>query len=295
MDRSAARVIHELPYERSTLHGHFSRDLPTVLTVDPGDSVAFSCPNAGWRVAPDETFEPRDEELDAGHALVGPIEVRGARAGQTLVVHIDEVRPGTFGETFGPDVRVEWVLDPDAATGTDDRGATVRLAPFLGVIGMPPDEEGLHSTGPPRRWGGNIDCKELVAGTSLYLPISVGGAHVSAGDGHGAQGDGELSGTAIECFVERAQLTFDLSELELRSPIARIPGAWLAFGFDEDLDVAALDAIETMLDVMESELGIDRSYAVALGSVAVDLRVTQVVNGVRGVHAVLTDDAIRIR
>jgi acetamidase/formamidase len=288
-------VIHELPYERSTLHGHFSRDLPTVLTVDPGDSVAFSCPNAGWRVAPDETFEPRDEELDAGHALVGPIEVRGARAGQTLVVHIDEVRPGTFGETFGPDVRVEWVLDPDAATGTDDRGATVRLAPFLGVIGMPPDEEGLHSTGPPRRWGGNIDCKELVAGTTLYLPISVGGAHVSAGDGHGAQGDGELSGTAIECFVERAQLTFDLSELELRSPIARIPGAWLAFGFDEDLDVAALDAIETMLDVMESELGIDRSYAVALGSVAVDLRVTQVVNGVRGVHAVLTDDAIRIR
>jgi acetamidase/formamidase len=288
-------VIHELPYERSTLHGHFSRDLPTVLTVDPGDSVAFSCPNAGWRVAPDETFEPRDEELDAGHALVGPIEVRGARAGQTLVVHIDEVRPGTFGETFGPDVRVEWVLDPDAATGTDDRGATVRLAPFFGVIGMPPDEEGLHSTGPPRRWGGNIDCKELVAGTTLYLPISVGGAHVSAGDGHGAQGDGELSGTAIECFVERAQLTFDLSELELRSPIARIPGAWLAFGFDEDLDVAALDAIETMLDVMESELGIDRSYAVALGSVAVDLRVTQVVNGVRGVHAVLTDDAIRIR
>src|SRR5262249_26269046 len=126
LDRGAARVIHELPYERSTLHGHFSRDLPTVLTVDPRDSVPFSCPNAGGRVGPDETFEPRDEELDAGHALVGPIEVRGARAGQTLVVHIDEVRPGTFGETFGPDVRVEWVLDPDAATGTDDRGATVR-------------------------------------------------------------------------------------------------------------------------------------------------------------------------
>src|SRR5262249_56921546 len=165
-DRGTAGVIHDLPYGRRTLPGHFSPRLQPVVTIDPADSVAFSCPNAGWRVAPDETFEPRDEELDAGHALVGPIEVRGARAGQTLVVHIDEVRPGTFGETFGPDVRVEWVLDPDAATGTDDRRATVRLAPFLAVIGMPPDEEGLHSTGPPRRGGGNIHCHGLGAGTA---------------------------------------------------------------------------------------------------------------------------------
>lgn len=287
-------MIHELPYERRTLHGHFSRGLPPVVTVDPGDSVAFSCPNAGWRVAPDETFEPRDEELDAGHALVGPVEVRGARAGQTLVVHIDEVRPGTFGETFGPDTRVEWILDPDAGTGSDDRGANVRLAPFLGVIGMPPDEDGIHSTGPPRRCGGNIDCKELVAGTTLYLPISVDGACVSAGDGHAAQGDGELSGTAIECFVERAQLTLDLSELELRSPVARLPHAWAAFGFDEDLDIAAERAIGTMLDLMEREHRIERGYAIALASVAVDLRVTQIVNGVKGVHAVLRDDAIRM-
>ena len=287
-------MIHELPYERRTLHGHFSRELPPIVTVDAGDSIAFSCPNAGWRVAADETFEPRDEELDAGHALVGPVEVRGARAAQTLVVRIDEVRPGTFGETFGPDTRVEWALDAEAGTGSDDRGASVRLAPFLGVIGMPPDEDGIHSTGPPRRSGGNIDCKELVAGTTLYLPISVDGAHVSAGDGHAAQGDGELSGTAIECFVERAQLTFDLSELELRSPVARIPGAWIAFGFDEDLDLAAREAIETMLDLMERELGAERGYATALASVAVDLRVTQIVNGVRGVHAMLRDDAIRM-
>jgi acetamidase/formamidase len=287
-------VIHELPYERRTLHGHFSRDLAPVLTVDPGDSVAFSCPNAGWRVSNDETFEPRDERLDAGHALIGPIEVRGARAGSTLVVQIDEVRPGLFGETFARDTHVEWTLDADAGSAVDDRGTTVRLAPFLGVIGMPPDEDGIHSTGPPRRWGGNIDCKELVAGTTLYLPISVDGAHVSAGDGHAAQGDGELSGTAIECFVERAQLTFDLSDLELRSPIARTANAWLAFGFDEDLDLAAEQAIGTMLDLLEREHGIDRGYAIALGSVAVDLRVTQIVNGIKGVHAVFADDAIRM-
>jgi acetamidase/formamidase len=287
-------VIHELPHERRTLHGHFSRELPAVATVDPGDSIVFSCPNAGWRVSAGETFEPRDDELDAGHALIGPVDVRGARAGATLVVHVDEVRPGTFGETFAPDTRVEWTIDADAGTATDDRGAAVRLAPFLGVIGMPPDEQGIHSTGPPRGSGGNIDCKELGAGTTLYLPISVDGAHVSAGDGHAAQGDGELSGTAIECYVERARLTFDLSGLELRTPVARTHDAWLSFGFDEDLDLAAEQATATMLDLMERELGIGRGYAIALASVAVDLRVTQIVNGVKGVHAVLRDDAIRM-
>jgi acetamidase/formamidase len=291
MDRGAARVIHELPLERRTLHGHFSRDLPTILTIDPGDSIAFACPNADWRLARGERFEPRDEELDAGHALIGPIEVRGAVPGKTLVVHIDDVRPGDFGETWARGMRVEWTLAGDVATS--DRGESVTLAPFLGVLGMPPDEQGIHSTGPPRPCGGNIDCKELVAGTTLYLPVSVAGAHFSAGDGHGAQGDGELSGTAIECPIERAQLTLELSDLELRWPIARVPGASLAFGFDEDLDLAAEHAIGAMLDLMERELGLDRDYAIALGSVAVDLRVTQIVNGVKGVHAILRDDAIR--
>ena len=285
-------MIHELPLERRTLHGHFSRYLPAVLTIDPGDSIAFACPNAGWRLNAEETFEPRDEELDAGHALVGPVDVRGAKAGRTLVVHIDEVRPSSFGETWAPDTHVVWRIEN--GTAVDERGTRVSLAPFLGVIGMPPDATGIHSTGPPRRWGGNIDCKELVAGTTLYLPISVDGAHLSAGDGHAAQGDGELSGTAIECFVERAQLTVDLSDLELRSPVARTKDSWIAFGFDEDLDLAAEQAIGTMLDLMERDYGIDRNYAIALGSVAVDLRVTQIVNGVKGVHAVLRDDAIRM-
>ena len=283
-------MIHEIPLERATLHGHFSRELAPILTVDPRDSIAFSCPNAGWRVNSGEQFEPRDAELDAGHALVGPIEVRGAEPGSTLVVHIDDVRPGTFGETFGHDLRVVWELQGDSAR--DERGARVALEPFLGVIGMPPDEPGIWPTGPPRNCGGNIDCKELVAGATLYLPISVDGARLSAGDGHGAQGDGEVSGTAIECFVERAQLTLDLSDLELRSPIARTSDSWIAFGFDEDLDRAAEQAMATMLDLMEREHALERPYALALASVVVDLRVTQIVNGVKGVHAVLRDDAI---
>src|SRR2546421_8179618 len=127
---------------------------------------------------------------------------------------------------------------------------------------MPPRDPGVHSTVPPRRWGGNIDCRLLVAGTTLYLPIPVDGALLSAGDGHGAQGDGEVSGTAIECPLERAMLTIDVRDnLALRWPIARTADAWLAFGFDEDLDRAAEEATETMLDLMERELGVDRKHA----------------------------------
>jgi acetamidase/formamidase len=265
--------------------------LPPVLTVDPGDSVRFQSLNARWHWDRETDFVERDRELHAGHALSGPIEVRGARAGQTLVISIDEVTPRDWGVTFAHGKPFHWALDRDSAT--DEHGNTVALAPFLGVIGMPPADPGIHSTGPPRRSGGNIDCKLLVAGTTLYLPIAVDGALLSAGDGHAVQGDGEVSGTAIESPLERAQLTLELSELELRSPVARVPGAWAAFGFDEDLDLAAEHAMATMLDLMERERGLDRSHALALASVVVDLHVTQIVNGVKGVHAILRDDAIR--
>ena len=283
--------VHEIPLLDETLHGFFSTSLSPVLTIDPGDSVRFQALNAGWHWDFEGYFFARDEELHSGHALTGPIEVRGARAGQALVITIDEVTPREWGITFAHGTGLRWEIAGD--TATDERGKTVSLAPFLGVIGMPPAEPGIHPTSPPRNCGGNIDCKLLVAGSTLYLPISVDGALLSAGDGHAVQGDGEVSGTAIECPLERAQLTIDVIDRELRSPIARIPNAWVAFGFDEDLDLAAEHAMATMLDLMEQELDIDRDHALALASVAVDLHVTQIVNGVKGVHAVLADGAIR--
>jgi acetamidase/formamidase len=226
---------------------------------------------------------------------VGPIQVLGARAGGVLTVRVDELRPHDWGVTFGDGEMFTWSLDADAGIATGD-DVTVHLAPFLGVIGMPPPEEGIHSTGPPRRFGGNIDCKELVAGSTLYLPIPVDGALVSLGDGHGTQGDGEVSGTAIECPLQHVQVTIGLADdLKLEWPIARTAGAWVSFGFDEDLDVAVERAVETMLDVMERELGVTRPHALALASLVVDVRVTQVVNGVKGAHAVLRDDAVRFR
>lgn len=156
---------------------------------------------------------------------------------------------------------------------------------------MPPPEPGIHSTLPPRRFGGNIDCKELVAGATLFLPIPVAGALFSAGDGHAAQGDGEVSGSAVECPVE-AQLTLDVrDDLPLEWPIARTADAWLTFGFDERLEEAARIAVEGMLHLMAREHGLSRDDALALASVVVDLRVTQVANKTLGVHAMLRDRA----
>ena len=304
-------MTQESPLERRTLHGHFSRDLTPVLTIESGDTVAFSCLDSGWHLAPGKTFEPRDEKLDEGHALVGPIEVRGARAGQTLAVRIDEVRVGPFGATVaggwstplndrlgmsdGETLVLHWSLDAERGIGRDPHGREVELRPFPGVLGMPPPEPGVHATAPPRRWGGNIDCKELVAGTTLFLPIPVDGALFSAGDGHARQGDGEVSQTAIECPLDRLELTLSVEDRpDLNIPIAWTPDAWLTFGFDEDLDEAAAAATDVMLELMRRELDLERADALALASVVVDLRVTQLVNGVRGVHAVLRHDAIRI-
>jgi acetamidase/formamidase len=263
-----------------------------VLEIEPGDSVRISVPNAGWRLASGELFEPRDPRLDdGGHALAGPIRVRGAIEGQTLAVRIDEVVPGPWGVTFGgAGHMLRWEL-------ADGRGRTegfeVELRPFLGVLGMPRVGHGVHSTGPPRPQGGNIDCAELVAGTTLFLPIPVDGALFSAGDGHARQGDGEVSGTAIECPVD-ATLTISLAEdLVLDWPVALTADAWLTFGFDEDLDRAAEIAVEGMLELMRREHGLERRDALALASVVVDLRVTQFVNGLKGVHAVLRHDAVR--
>jgi acetamidase/formamidase len=285
-------VIHHLELGERTVHGYFSCELPPVLTVRPGDTVHFQALNSGWRWRPEAELFERNRQLHDGHALSGPIEVRGAQAGQTLAVRIDDVQPGEWGVTFGDGKVFGWSIRDGEAM--DETGARVSLAPFLGVIGMPPPEPGVHSTTPPRRFGGNIDCKQLVAWTTLYLPIPVDGALLSVGDGHAAQGHGEVSGTAIECPLEHAQITVDVrDDLDLRSPIARTDDAWIAFGFDKDLDLAAEQSMATMLDLMERELSLERDHALALASVVVDLHVTQIVNQVKGVHAVLRDGSIR--
>jgi len=306
---------HLLEPDDRTLHGYFSPEFPPVLTIDPGDTVTFRTLDCWWSAGPytgghfpDRPRVPQHKP-DFGHALVGPVAVRGARAGMTLSVRIDAVVPATWGTTVAGgrpsalnsryDIESagtvhSWQLDPVTMIGRNQLGHAVALRPFMGVLGMPPAEPGQHSTTPPRPHGGNLDCKELVAGTTLLLPIPVDGALFSVGDGHAAQGDGEVSGTAIECPMERVTLTFGVrDDFPISGPAARSADAWLTMGLGATLDDAAFAALESMFALLERLHGVGRTDAIALSSVAVDLRVTQIVNQVVGVHAVLPDSAIR--
>jgi len=300
---------HSLAATRASLHGHFSRDLAPALEINPGDTVRFECLDAAWSTEPPNgkdwdhaRFPDQDPVLDDGHALTGPVYVRGAEPGMALAVRVDALRVGDWGVTLAGGWSCEWNallgvteqgifhtwrFDEAREWATNSLGFRVRLRPFLGVMGMPLDLPGIQSTVPPRATGGNIDCKELVVGSTLYLPVAVPGGLFSTGDGHGAQGDGEVSVTAIEVPMT-ADLTFDLVEnMPISAPIANTPAGWVTMGFDEDLDKATVLALNSMLELMGRQFGVGRLDALALASVCVDMRITQMVNEVRGVHAVL--------
>jgi acetamidase/formamidase len=312
--------MHQLSATRATLHGHWSRELPPALAIDAGDTVRFSCLDAMWcdgrpdRPWPWRRFEPRNPDLDQGHALTGPVFVRGARPGMTLEIAIGEIVPDDWGWTWSwpqgeraaelglagaPHYMQVWDVDPARMLARDGEGRSFALRPFMGVMGVAPAEAGVHATTPPRVWGGNIDCKELVAGTTLYLPIGVEGALFSVGDGHGLQGDGEVCGTAIECPMTRVDLTFNVIDRPLKAPRTKTADAWITFGFDPDLNRASLMALNGMLDLIMEEFGdggrMDRSKALGLASLAADLRVTQIVNQSQGVHCFLPFDALATR
>jgi acetamidase/formamidase len=310
-------ATYTLESVRATLHGTYSRDYAPVLTVDSGDTVSYRLLDSGWNLEPWQEprpgtarkVEPREREKDWGHCLCGPIAIRGAKPKMTLAIRLDRIQIGSWGWSSGgggpwgantwagttepPEVNLRWDLDPENLIGRSHLGHTVRLRPFLGNVGMPPAEPGFHSTYPPRFCGGNIDCKELVAGSTLYLPIPVVGGLLSLGDGHGLQGDGEVSGPALECPMERVDATFTLhEEMRLSLPRANTPAGWIAFGFHEDLNEATKQALSGILDIMTELYGCARNEAVNLASLVVDLRITQLVNGVRGVHAVLPHGAV---
>lgn len=300
---------------REALHGYFSKDLQPVLTIDSGNTVEFRTLDAGWGLEPPppprRKFELEDKDRMKGHALCGPVYIKAAKPGMTLEVQINEVIPGEYGYTAAgrfphpinealglienaEELFMVWSLNRENMTARNQFGNEVDLRPFPGVLGMPPPEAGKHPTAPPRIWGGNLDCKELVAGTTLYLPVPVEGGLFSAGDGHGVQGDGEVCVTAIECPLERLSLTFHVREdMSLKTPRARVHGSWITFGLHEDLWQATIMALDAMVDFIASEYNMPRQHALGLASLVVDMRITQIANGTLGVHALLPDNAIR--
>jgi acetamidase/formamidase len=161
----------------------------------------------------------------------------------------------------------------------------------MGYVGTTPDEPGIISTFPPHPGGGNMDCKELIEGSRLYLPVALPGGLLWIGDGHAIQGDGEVAGPALACPMDPVEVEVNLHpELRLTMPRANTPAGWITFGFDSDLNEATAQATVEMLKLMGEVYGLRAEEALA--GLVVDLRVTQIVNGVRGVHAVLPPHAV---
>ncbi|WP_104117991.1 acetamidase/formamidase family protein [Arthrobacter sp. B1805] len=305
-------ATHHVPAAPGTATQVLSRDTPPVLRIEPGDRVVVESLDA-WghleRQGSPGAVTPYRFEHRRGHALTGPIEVAGAMPGDVLSVRFKTLETAEWGWTaagrrddaFMRSMGLEgtdpawllWELDSGAGTGTNQYGHVVRLAPFLGVVGLPPIEPGEHSTTPPRtQGGGNIDCRELTAGSTLFLPVTVPGALLHLGDGHAAQGDGEVGGTAIECGMTTT-LTVDVArDAPLGSIHAVTPTSRITFGFDADLNRATAEALGAMLTWLQHLHGVERKVALALASSVVDLRVTQIANQTWGVHAVLAIDAV---
>jgi acetamidase/formamidase len=307
--------MHIVEPNEYTTHGYFSRELSPILRIDSGETIRYrNMYDARWQGYDGETkllkqSPLREADPLKGHCLLGPVAIRGAKPGMVLEVQVGEIQVAPMGWNTGgggddpvlnglgvgggDSYIVSWHINAANGTAHNDLKQRVHLRPFLGVMGMPPDEPGQLSTTPPRSTGGNMDCKLLVTGSSLFLPIAVDGGLFSAGDGHAVQGDGEISGTAIECPIEQVDLTFILHEnMSLETPRARTPEGWITLGFDEDLDTATMIALRAMLDLMEVQFGITRKDAFSLASLVVDLRITQIVNTTKGVHAVLPNGAV---
>ena len=240
-------------------------------------------------------------KLGGPHILTGPVAIRGAKAGQVLEVRIkaidlhydwgyNVIRPlsGALPDDFEKPRLIHIPLDRARMVGKLPWGLELPLKPFFGIMATaPPAAWGPVASPPPRRNGGNMDNKELVAGTTLYLPIHVDGALFSVGDGHGVQGDGEVCVTAIETGLVG---TFELhvrDDMKLERPMAETPTHVMTMAFDPDLDSAVVMALRDMIKLICARTRIAREEAYTLCSLTADLRVTQVVNGAKGIHVML--------
>ncbi len=311
----AAPKIHELKASPQTVHrGFFDASLKPVLTVNSGDIVKLETATGNPRYfeqlgvpkekIPVELYDVYKGVENAGrgdHTLNGPIYVNGAQPGDMLEVRIRsiDVRLPIAGQGFvanrgllpedfpNAKDRVLW-LDLKKKTAEYAPGVVVPLKPFWGVIAVaPPAAMGRVPSGPPSVFGGNMDNRDLVGGTTLYLPVFVPGALLSIGDGHAAQGYGEVCLSAIETSLKgEIQVVLHKNKV-LKQPRAETPTHFMTMGLNADLDEAAKIATREMLDWLVEMKGLSREDAYMLASAAMDLVVTQVVDGTKGIHALM--------
>jgi acetamidase/formamidase len=312
---AAAETHHLAPTPKTVTWGYFDAKTPPVLRAHSGDTVDIEALVAAAPAQLEaagvkhDQIQPALLEIDREvkdraeipHILTGPVYVEGAEPGDVLevkILSVDLAVPYAVnffipGRGFLPDefpyaYAKATPLDMTRKVGNFSPGVAVPLQPFFGVMGVaPPALTGRISSGPPWVHGGNMDNKELVAGTTLYLPVHVPGALFSVGDGHAAQGDGEVCVTAMETSLRGMFQLMVRKDMKLRWPRAETPTHYLTMGFNENLEEAAKIALNEMLDFLVNEKHLTRSEAYILASDAVDLRITQLVDGKKGVHAML--------
>jgi acetamidase/formamidase len=314
--RGQAPRVHDLPLRPETVHwGYYDSKIPPALRVASGDRVRVETMVAGGlqrlRLAgvpesdiPEslKAVEQRVTERGPGaHPMSGPIFVEGAQPGDVLEIRIIAI---DYLHNFGvnafspgggilpddyPYAGLKLIRWSAGATSVQFApGITLPLAPFFGSIGVaPPPLVGRISSRPPGYYGGNLDNKDLVVGSTLYLPVQVPGALLSIGDGHAMQGDGEVTGTALETSLRG---TFELRVIKgqrLKWPRAETPTHYIAMGLNEDLDEATRLAVREMVDFLMVEKKLSRDDAYMLCSLSADLHVTQAVDATKGVHVTI--------
>jgi acetamidase/formamidase len=293
--------------------GYLDATTPPVATIASGDEIVLNClpaclpadlPPDGKGVLPAHRAAMEAHKADRGagpHMLTGPVYVEGAMPGDVLQVDILEATPaqdwgftailpllGALPDEFTDYERMPIDIDRAAGTCTLPWGLELPLDPFFGIMAVaPPPVWGRLGTAEPRAFGGNMDNKELRPGTTLYLPVFNEGALFSAGDGHGRQGDGEVCIAAVEtALTGRFRLTVR-KDMKIATPFAESPEYLISMGFDEDLDEAMRKAVRDMIGLVAERADLTRNHAYMLLSLAGDLRITQVVDGEKGVHMMM--------
>ena len=316
--RTAAQAsrTHDLKLLPENVHwGYYDASVKPALRIASGDTVRVEAMLARglprlFAAGVQESEIPEalkvvertvTERGPGAHPLTGPIYVEGAAPGDALEVKIvafEFLHPygvsgfipgsGTLPEDF-PYASFRLVrFDTRAGTAAFAPGITLKLAPFCGSIGVAPNPlVGRISSGPPGPHAGNLDNKELVAGSMLYIPVQVAGGLLSMGDGHAMQGDGEVTLTALETSLRGTVQVTVRRGMSLRWPRAETPTHYITMGLHTDLDEAAKLATREMIDFLVAEKQMKRDAAYVLCSIAVDLHVTQLVDGTKGVHAML--------
>ena len=311
----AEETIHELRASPTTVHrGFFDASLNPVLTIDSGDIVRLWTTTGNPRYferlgvpkekIPRELYEAFEGAPGAGrddHTLDGPIAVRGAEIGDTVEIKIRSIElwlpiagmsfsgeRGTLKEDMPYSRDKVLFFDPAKKAIEIAPGAIVPAKPFWGVIGVaPPFNMGRVPSRLPNIFGGNMDNHDLQPGTSLFLPVHAPGALISIGDGHAVQGDGEVGNSAVETSLKGEIQVVLHKGMHTGWPRAETPTHYMAIGLDPDLNEAAKIATREMLNFIVATKGLPREDVLMLLSAAMDLHVTQIVDGTKGVHAML--------